>query len=98
MSAYILFDNITVTSPEALETYKTSVGKVVEKYQGKYLVLGGKTRVVEGPWNPTYLVMLEFPSYEMAENWYESTEYSELKSLRLSATTSSGVIFEGLSK
>ncbi|MEQ8904459.1 MAG: DUF1330 domain-containing protein [Pseudomonadales bacterium] len=96
MSAYILFDNLTVTSPEDLETYKSQVAKVVEKHQGKYVVLGGKTRVVEGSVTPSYLVMIQFPSFEMAEKWYDSDEYKDLKALRLSATTSTGVIMEGL--
>ncbi|WP_421765015.1 DUF1330 domain-containing protein [Ekhidna sp.] len=96
MSAYILFDNLTVTSPEDLETYKSQVAEVVEKHKGKYVVLGGKTRVVEGSVTPSYLVMIQFPSFEMAENWYDSNEYKDLKALRLSATTSTGVIMEGL--
>ncbi len=97
MSAYILFDNLTVTSPEDLESYKSKVGGVVEKHQGKYVVLGGKTRVVEGSVTPSYLIMIQFPSFEMAENWYDSDDYKDLKALRLSATTSTGVIMEGLS-
>ncbi|MEP5105944.1 MAG: DUF1330 domain-containing protein [Ekhidna sp.] len=60
------------------------------------MVLGGKTRVVEGSVTPSYLVMIQFPSFEMAENWYDSNEYKDLKALRLSATTSTGVIMEGL--
>ena len=96
MSAYILFDNLTVTNPEVLETYKSKVGELVEKHQGKYVVLGGKTRVVEGSVAPRYLVMIQFPSLEIAENWYNSDEYKGLKALRLSATTSTGVIIEGL--
>ncbi|WP_370086472.1 DUF1330 domain-containing protein [Ekhidna sp.] len=96
MSAYILFDNLTVSNPQDLETYKGKVGMVVEKYEGEYLVLGGKTRVVEGSVSPTYLVMIQFPNFEMAEKWYDSEEYKDLKTLRLSATTSTGVIMEGL--
>ena len=96
MSAYILFDNLTVSNPEDLETYKSKVGPIVEKHQGKYVVLGGKTRVVEGQPSPIYLVMIQFPSFEMAEKWYDSEEYKDLKALRLSATTSTGVIMEGL--
>lgn len=96
MSAYILFDNLTVTSPEDLGTYKSQVAEVVGKHQGKYVVLGGKTRVIEGLVTPNYLVMIQFPSFEMAENWYDSDEYKNLKALRLSATTSTGVIIEGL--
>ncbi|MEP0985624.1 DUF1330 domain-containing protein [Ekhidna sp.] len=52
--------------------------------------------MVEGSVTPSYLVMIQFPSFEMAENWYDSNEYKDLKALRLSATTSTGVIMEGL--
>lgn len=79
-----------------LERYKAHVAPTVEKFGGRYTVLGGQLKVVEGTWNPTYLVMLEFPDYESATRWYYSDEYRELKALRLSAVESNGVIVEGL--
>ncbi len=96
MSAYCLFDNLTVKDPEKLEMYKNQVAPVVEKYQGKYVVLGGDTEVVEGSWEPTYLVMIEFPSKALAKAWYHSEDYKALKALRLTATDSSAVIIQGL--
>ncbi|MDN5214764.1 DUF1330 domain-containing protein [Fulvivirgaceae bacterium BMA12] len=96
MSAYCLFDNLTVKDPEKLEMYKSQVLSIVEKYQGKYVVLGGETEVVEGAWKPTYLVMIEFPSLALAKEWYHSEDYKALKALRLSATDSSAVIIQGL--
>ncbi len=96
MSAYCLFDNLEVHDPEKLEEYKSKVLPVVEKYHGKYVVLGGKTEVVEGRWQPVHLVMIEFPDVELARQWYYSEEYRELKALRLSAVVSNGAIVEGL--
>ena len=96
MSAYCLFDNRVVKNPAKLEEYKKRVLPVVEKYHGKYVVLGGETEVVEGNWKPTYLVMIEFPNQELAKKWYYSEEYRDLKALRLSATESNAAIIAGV--
>lgn len=96
MSAYCLFDNIAVSNPAKLEEYKNKVLPVVEKYGGKYVLLGGNTEVVEGQWKPVYPVMIEFPDVELAKKWYYSEDYKDLKALRLSAVTSNAVIMEGL--
>ena len=96
MSAYCLFDNVAVNNPAKLEEYKNKVLPVVEKYGGKYVLLGGNTEVVEGQWKPVYPVMIEFPDVELAKKWYYSEDYKDLKALRLSAVTSNAVIMEGL--
>jgi len=96
MSAYCFFDNLEVTHPAKLEEYKNRVAPIVEKYGGRYIVIGGKMEVVEGNWRPTYPVIIEFPSLEQAYSWYGSDEYRELKALRLSAVRSNAVFIEGL--
>ncbi len=96
MKAYFLFDNVRVNEPSKLDLYKSQVGATVEKYGGQYTILGGQFTVVEGDWKPTYLVMLEFPSFQLAQEWYASEDYRELKALRLSAVETNGVIIEGL--
>ena len=96
MSAYCLFDNLEVTDPTKLEEYKNRALPVVERYGGRYVVLGGKFDTVEGEWRPTFPVMIEFPSLEQAYRWYDSDEYQELKALRLSAVRSNAVFIEGI--
>lgn len=96
MPTYCLFDNLEVRDPAKLEEYKSRVGPIVERHGGRYVVVGGRTEAVEGQWRPTYPVMLVFPSLEHAHRWYDSEEYRELKSLRLSAVRSNGVFMEGL--
>jgi uncharacterized protein (DUF1330 family) len=95
MKGYCLFDNVQVNDAKKLEAYKEKAAPLVAKYDGKYIILGGQFSVVEGNWRPTFLVMIEFPSYEKANQWYHSEEYRELKALRLSAVESNGIIVEG---
>lgn len=96
MSAYCLFDNLEVIDAAKLEEYKSRVAPVVEKYGGRYVVLGGKVELMEGQWRPTFPVMIEFPNLDRARQWYFSDEYRELKELRLSAVKSNAVLLEGL--
>lgn len=96
MAAYCLFDNLDVVDGRKLEEYKARVAPVVQRYGGRYVVLGGRVDLMEGHWRPTYPVMIEFPSLERAREWYTSDEYRELKALRLSAVTSNAVFIEGL--
>ncbi|MEK1854605.1 MAG: DUF1330 domain-containing protein [Phyllobacterium sp.] len=43
---------------------------------------GGLTKVLEGDWKPHRLVVVEFPDMASLMNWYNSPEYSRLKSIR----------------
>lgn len=93
--AYCLFDNIAINDLSKLEEYKEKVFPVVTAFGGKYIVASNRIRVVEGSWKPGHLVMIEFPSYEEANRWYDSEEYKELKSLRQSSGNFDGIIVEG---
>ena len=42
------------------------------------MVRGGRVDPKEGDWQPRHLLMLEFPSLEQAERWYNSPEYKPL--------------------
>ena len=96
MKGYCLFDNVQVHNFEKLEDYKKKAAPLVQQYGGRYIILGGKFTVVEGSWKPRFMVMIEFPSYDVAQQWYNSEEYKELKALRLSAVDSHGIIVEGI--
>ena len=96
--AFCLFDNIEISDVSKLNEYREKVFPVVTAFGGKYIVAGNNIRVVEGNWQPRYLVMIEFPGFEMANKWYDSEEYEELKKLRKSAGTFEGVIMEGIDR
>ena len=96
MKGYCLFDNVQVHDFNKLEEYKKKAAPLVQKFGGKYIILGGPFAVVEGSWKPTFLVMIEFPTYEKANEWYMSPEHKEAKAVRLSAVDSNGIIVGGL--
>lgn len=95
MSAFVVA-NIDVTDPEGFALYRTLVSPTVEAAGGRYRVRGGETRVVEGGWQPSRLVILEFPTMAAAVSWYESDEYSEAKAVRQRSAHSDVVLVEGL--
>jgi uncharacterized protein (DUF1330 family) len=49
----------------------------------------------EGDWQPRHLLMLEFPSLEQAERWYNSPEYKPLIAIREKAPRRNLLIAEG---
>ena len=96
MSAFFLFDNVEVHDGEELAEYARRVAPIVANYGGSYRVVGGASRIVEGGWQPTYPVIIEFGSVAEAEAWYNSPDYAPLKRLRQSAVTCNGVLIEGV--
>ncbi len=95
MAAYVIVD-IEVTNPEAYEKYREQVPPLVAKYGGKYLTRGGEMEMLEGDWTPKRLVVLEFPSFQRAKEFYESEEYAPVKEIRLNATNSKMVLVDGV--
>ena len=95
MPAYFLVDILAIKDAAKMERYRSQVSPVVEKFGGRYLAIGGPFHVVEGSYQPTFPVLVQFPSMEDARRWYDSEEYRELKELRLEATVSNAFFMEG---
>ena len=94
MAAYILVD-ITINDPQTYERYKLLAPASIAAYHGKYLVRGGRTEVLEGDWEPSRLVILEFPGVEEAKAWFDSEEYAAAKALRQSCAATEMLLGEG---
>ncbi len=95
MAAYLIV-NVDVKDPAGFETYRQAVPATIAQYGGRYLVRGGQHEALEGNWQPTRLVVLEFPSLEAAKRWYASEEYRKLKPLRLQCAVADLVLVEGI--
>jgi uncharacterized protein (DUF1330 family) len=94
MSAYVIV-NVNTSRPEEYEHYKEMAQKTVAQYGGRYLVRGGPMSVLEGAWSPTRIVILEFPTYEKAHEWWHSAEYAPAKELRQRLSTTDLLIVDG---
>lgn len=95
MPAYVVVE-IEVLDAERYEVYKRLAPPSIAAYGGRYLARGGACEALEGGWQPSRLVIVEFPSVERAKEWWESGEYAEAKSLRHETARSRMVVIEGL--
>jgi uncharacterized protein (DUF1330 family) len=96
MPAYLIA-NVQFNSSEKAQEYGRQVGPTVAKYGGRYLARGGQTEVAEGDWQPQFVVIIEFPSFEQARRWYKSNEYRKLSELRHENADSQLIFVDGLS-
>ena len=69
-----IYENIH--SEEKLKEYAVKSKLAVEKFSGKFLVRGGKSRTNDGINSPR-TVVIEFPDYNTAIECYDSKEYQE---------------------
>jgi uncharacterized protein (DUF1330 family) len=94
--AYVVIET-DVHDAEQYERYKAASPDSVRMGGGRFVARGGELAVLEGDWNPSRLVILEFPDLEAAKRWYESPEYVEVRKLREGAANLSMVVVEGVS-
>lgn len=97
MPAYVIVET-DVHDPEQYERYKAASPDAVHSGGGRFVVRGGELAVLEGDWEPSRLVILEFPDLEAARRWYDSPEYVGARKLREGAAHLRMVAVEGLEK
>jgi uncharacterized protein (DUF1330 family) len=95
MAAYVIV-HVEVTKPAEYEEYKKISGSSITAYGGRFLARGGATEVLEGHWQPKRLVIVEFPSADVARTWWASPEYAPAKALRNATANSELVLLEGV--
>lgn len=94
MAAYLIAF-IEVTDPKGYEQYKQRTPAVIAKYGGRFIARGGKTKTLEGAEEKRRAVIIEFPDFQRAEAFYNSSEYQEAKYFREGAATASFVLVDG---
>ena len=90
-----VFLRIEVKNEDIFKQYPELSEKILAKYHGKYLFRGGKYEVLEGEWNFTRNVMLEFESVEQANKWYFSDDYQKALKIRQGSSVGDLIIIEG---
>ena len=77
---YIVCVYESIKDDSALKNYAIKAREAVEKYDGKFLIRGGKSINNEGEKSPR-TVIIEFPSYDEANSFYNSKEYQDAHSI-----------------
>jgi len=81
MPAYVIFD-VEIRDPARYQEFMAGVKPALEQAGARYLARGGVHKVYEGDWEPRRIVLLEFPSIEAWEAFYNGPTYQGLKSIR----------------
>jgi uncharacterized protein (DUF1330 family) len=95
MSANVIV-NVKVHDPETYKEYAKLSPISISAHGGRYLARAGKTEILEGDIPANRMVVLEFPSYERAREWWHSELYRAPKALRQSASEASMILVDGV--
>jgi|TARA_B100001093_G_scaffold480866_1_gene511128 uncharacterized protein (DUF1330 family) len=76
MKGYVVCVYKSISNDEKLKEYALKAREAVKKYNGKFLIRGGKNKINEGENSPR-TVVIEFSSYDEANLFYSSKEYQD---------------------
>lgn len=96
MPAYIIAQ-LVFTDESHTKQYREGVKRLLKKHGGRQLVGAKPARKLDGDWDlPDRAVVLEFPSLEAAETYYDDPEHAPLIALRHSGTISKLMLVDGM--
>lgn len=92
-----LFAELTITDPDVFyNEYMVSVRPVLEKIGATFLVGTNQPQVVEGSRIVPRVILLEFPSVEVAHDFYYSSDYQNIIDYRFRSSSAHLYILDGL--
>ena len=93
MTAYFIA-NIRIRDEKGYQKYLDDVDLVFGQFNGRYLAVDDRPEVLEGIWDYSRLVLIEFPDKESLRSWYDSAEYQNILKYRLGAAECDSIIIE----
>jgi uncharacterized protein (DUF1330 family) len=95
MKAYLIALE-TVHDEAMFAEYRKGVVGTLTPFGGQFVARGGKYTVLEGEWPHSRTVIIEFPSRDAAEGWYNSADYQKIIGLRHKSSSGNLVILDGV--
>jgi uncharacterized protein (DUF1330 family) len=92
--AYLVVQ-VEVTKPAQYAEYTKLSPAIIEKFGGRFLARGGRTTTLEGAPAKSRVVVIEFPSFERAQEFYSSPDYQAARKVRAGAAEAQFVLVEG---
>jgi uncharacterized protein (DUF1330 family) len=98
VSAYVISE-VRPRDPDLFDEYREKAADSIAQHGGRYLVRGGSVRAAEGTWPDEFaIVIVEFPSMDALNAWYESDEYAQALVARRRGALERRLLFvEGIS-
>ena len=95
VAAYVIAD-LDILDIEHYLAYQRAVRPLLEAAGARYLARGGPFRVYAGDYQPRRLVVLEFPSLDAVDEFYDSEGYWALEPQREACSSARILAVEGL--
>ncbi len=86
--------SVEVSDPERYKDYIAAATPAYQRFGAKFLIRGGQFIAAEGPARSRNVV-IEFPSYQHAQDCYNSPEYTEARAIRQAVSEGQILIIEG---
>lgn len=93
---YYFVANIKIHNQSEYQKYLDNVDAVYAKYKGKYLAVDNSPTKLEGQWDYSKSVIIEFKNKKDFEDWYYSNDYQLILKHRLNASECDTILIEGL--
>ena len=94
--SYYFVAQIKIKDDKEYQKYIDRAGDIFRKHNGKYLSVDNSPMILEGNWDYTRTVLIEFPEYFDFENWYNSKDYQIILKHRLKAADCDTILIKGL--
>ena len=94
--SYYFVAQIKIKDDKEYQKYIDRAGDIFRKHNGKYLSVDNSPMILEGNWDYTRTVLIEFPEYVDFENWYNSKDYQIILKHRLKAADCDTILIKGL--
>ena len=95
MAAYLIFD-VEIRDMARYQAFMAGVKPALEAAGARYLARGGAHTVYEGDWEPRRIVLIEFPTSQAADDFYNGETYRALKTIRDECSSARLVMVEGV--
>jgi len=76
MKGYVVCVYKSISDEDKLKEYAVKARAAVENHKGKFLIRGGRSSTKEGEC-PARTTVIEFPTYDEANAFYQSKEYQK---------------------
>lgn len=93
--SYYFFAQIRMNDLQEYQKYLDEADSIFKQYKGKYLVVDNDPKVIEGNWDYTRAVLIEFPSEDTFYEWYNSADYQRILKHRIKAAHCDSILLKG---
>jgi len=96
--AYVVVTIRKVLDQQAFDEYAEKVRPILGKFGGRWVAIEAQHVTRAGEWPYVRTVIVEFPSLDHAQEWYESPEYRAIIPLRQRAIDANIIMVRSLNE